>query len=71
MGSTYRLEQVGRVPEDATVCDYDELSDGVKQDVSAIAAGHETDVSVETTADQFVGECQFVKFTEYYRVDPT
>ncbi len=66
MNPTIEVSQVDRVPEDARVCDYDELT-GEATDALPNAVEHGTTTVRWRTAEQFAG-IDVVRFTNYYRV---
>ena len=66
MNPTIEVTEVDRVPEDARVCDYDELT-GEAMDALPDAVENGTTTVQWRTAEQFAG-IDVIRFTGYYRV---
>lgn len=66
MNPTIEVFEVDRVPEDARVCDYDELTDEAT-DALPTAVEHGTTTVQWRTAEQFAG-IDVVRYTAFYRV---
>lgn len=72
MGARIMSREVGTVPEDASVCHYDELSERAKQSLARLVREDATTSVGLETANELTGY-DAVKFTSYYelrRVDP-
>ena len=70
MSATVTLEPVEEIPSDCRVCHYDELGEDAKARVPALADDGTDAVTADVAgpiADEF-GDCDVVKFTEYYAV---
>lgn len=66
MNPTIEVSEVDSVPEDARVCDYDELTGEATQALPD-AVEHGTTTVRWRTAEQFA-DIDVVRFTDYYRV---
>lgn len=66
MNPTIEVSEIDRVPEDARVCDYDELT-GEATHALPDAVEHGTTTVRWRTAEQFAG-IDVVRFMDYYRV---
>lgn len=65
-----KVEPVEEVPETASVCDYDEVDAVLQRTISAARADERSTVTVGAFQAGIVEhcECDYVKFTDYYRV---
>ena len=70
MVSQLIIKQVDDVPEDASVCHYDELEEtGQHRFAEAVRSLRERDAPGTLTGDTEVTRCDIVKFTEYYLLE--
>lgn len=67
MASKVELDTVDSVPTDARVGHYDELGEAAKERLPTLAAA-EGATEVEERAGRDLAAYEFVKFTDYYRV---
>lgn len=61
-----KLRQVEEVPSDSRVCHYDELEPPAKERLSGLIERDAPAVGEEIVAG--FNSCEFVKFTDYYRI---
>lgn len=61
------VRRIEDVPDDVRVCHYDELGEPAKERFPALADGTGA-TSVEDGVAAAFGECDLVKYTEYYEV---
>lgn len=66
MSPNIMAELVDEIPCDSRICHYDELSEDAKEELPAITESSNVLVD-KSTADGF-GECDLVKYTDYYEI---
>ncbi|ELY57486.1 hypothetical protein [Natronolimnohabitans innermongolicus] len=74
MSTTITLEPADEIPADCRVCHYDELGESAKARLPALTRGppdsDESSGRQTATADdaflESLGDCDLVKFTDYY-----
>lgn len=62
-----QVEEEERIPADATVRHYDELAEPAKERLPALVDDGRGQVGPRVVADLTAGE--FIKYTDYYRVE--
>lgn len=67
MSPRIKLRQVADVPDESRICHYDELEETAKEHFPSLA-DTETQTTVDPSTAVGFGECEFVKYTDYYEI---
>lgn len=69
MRATITVRRLESVPDDATIRDFDELSDSIKQRIAAATTTGDASVAVSDDDRASIDSFDVVRFTGYYRVE--
>ncbi|GAB3037795.1 hypothetical protein [Natronobiforma cellulositropha] len=67
MSPHINLRRVDDVPRESSVRHYDELEESVKEQFPTLAAA-DARISVDSALARELGDCDLVKYTDYYEV---
>ena len=67
MSPVVKLRRVEDVSDNSRICHYDELEEAAKEQFPALADA-ETQTTVDPSTAVGFGECELVKYTDYYEV---